>query len=467
MRASLDEVSVGLIDEFCVLCNVWLAGNAAQHTHGEKHVKWREAAQTVFRRTAPAACVLAATLLRRALESEVREHYCLRCRQHVGGKFRQAIQHLDSRRHRRKEEASVPSVPAMIREELPHAEDFLKGIFCSICLCVVPVQQEKHRLSKRHQRNLRTATSSASQMESAGVRREMWAELLRPMHGNVCCSCVEYVAAEDVMQHLTSPQHKAARAAAQGVKRKGDTESLRSLLDSAEEYSADGYCSVCDATVRASMWTRHTQGKRHNMELLRAYRDPNGQVQLWKERFSAALEKKHERAVNAAKRAPTVEVLSVPLDAVLSQDASAGKTSINCSHLPSGSFSLVEAPLLFFFLKGCCLLCDCEVAPQSTSLVATPVCKEHCRTSRHQEALHDFVALQREVGLEDAATAWAARWYAAAFCVLREESACWRECAEGLRLHTRDDFLKLLEDDLRADAFSGSVCALRPVPCSP
>ncbi|RNF10171.1 hypothetical protein TraAM80_01748 [Trypanosoma rangeli] len=462
MQALLDEVSVGLIDEFCVLCNVWLAGNVAQHTHGKKHVKWNETAQAVFRQTAPAACVLVAALLCHELECEVRDHYCLCCRQHVGEKFFQAIQHLNSSGHRRKKESPALFVSTVIREGLPHGDGFVQDIFCSICLCVVPMQQEKHRLSKRHQRNLRVATSSASQMEAAKVRREMWTELLQPMHGNVCCSCAEYVAVEDIMQHFTSAQHKKAHAAAQGTKHKEGMTSLRSLLESAKEYTADGYCSVCDVTVRSSMRAHHTQGKRHNMELLRAHCEPNRQLRLWKERFNIAVEKKRERLVNADKKASTVEVPSDPLDALISHDTHVDKTPGTYQSQASESFPLVDTPLLFFFLKGCCILCNCSVAPQSTRLVATPVCKEHCLSSRHQEALRDFVFLQRKVELEDAATAWAARWYAAAFGVLREECACWRECAEGLGLHTHDDFLKLLEDNFRIDAFLEAVCALRP-----
>ncbi|ESL05147.1 hypothetical protein TRSC58_07230 [Trypanosoma rangeli SC58] len=351
MQALLDEVSVGVIDEFCVLCNVWLAGNAAQHTHGKKHVKWSEAAQAVFRQTAPAACVLVAALLSHELKCELRDHYCLCCRQHVGGKFFQAIQHLGSRGHRRKEGAAPLFVSAVVRKELPYADGFVQGIFCSICLCVVPVQQEKHRLSKRHQRNLRVVTSSASQMEAAEVRREMWTELLQPMHGNICCSCTEYVAVEDIMQHFTSAQHRAAHAAAQGTKHKEEMTSLRSLLESAKEYTADSYCSVCDVTVRSSMRAQHTQGKRHNMELLRAHREPNEQLRLWKERFKIAVEKKRERLVNADKKASTVEVPLEPLNVLISHDTPAGKPPGKCPSQASESFPLVDTPLLFSFSK--------------------------------------------------------------------------------------------------------------------
>ncbi|EKF35633.1 hypothetical protein MOQ_002327 [Trypanosoma cruzi marinkellei] len=460
MKMLLEEASVGLIDEFCILCNVWLAGNVSQHTHGEKHLRWSEAAQAVFRQTAPAACVLAATLLRREVEGEVRGHYCSRCSQHVGGKFRQAIQHLDSRRHHRKEEKQTPLVSTVIKEASLHSEGFVQGVFCSICLCVVPVQQEKHLLSKRHQRNLRAAMSSASQTKAAEARQEMWVELLQPLHGNICCSCAAYVPVGDIMQHFTSERHKRAHTFAKGIKDKDGDKGLRGLLENAEEHTADRYCSVCDVTLRASMRTHHAQGKRHNMELLNAYRDPEGHIKLWRERFNTSLAKERGNSPNVGHTMPTVEVPSAPLDSLISV-APSSETPEKCPQESSGRSLLADMPLPFFFINGLCILCDCVVAPQSTGLVATPLSKEHCRTPKHKEALDAFVFQQREMGRVDAATAWAARWYEEAFGALREECASWRECAERLSLYTSDDFMKLLQDNLRTDAFVEAVCLLR------
>ncbi|PBJ68659.1 hypothetical protein BCY84_21143 [Trypanosoma cruzi cruzi] len=460
MKILLEEASVGLIDEFCILCNVWLAGNVSQHTHGEKHLRWSEAAQAVFRQTAPAACVLAAALLRRVVEGEVWDHYCSRCSQHVGGKFRQAIHHLDSRRHHRKEEKQTSLVSTVIKETSLHSDGFVQGVFCSMCLCVVSVQQEKHLLSKRHQRNLRAAMSSASQTEAAEARQEMWVELLQPLHGNICCSCAAYVPAEDIIQHFTSERHKRAHSFAQGIKDKEGDKDLRGFLENAEEHAADRYCSVCDVTLRASMRTQHAQGKRHNMELLKAYRDPEGQINLWRERFIASLAKERGRFPNVDNTVPTVEVPSAPPDSLTSV-APTSATPEKCPQEPSGTCLLADMPLLFFFINGLCILCDCVVTPQSTGLVATPVGKEHCRTPKHKETLDAFVFQQREMGQVDVATAWAARWYKDAFGALREECASWRECAERLSLYTSDDFMKLLQDDLRADAFVEAVSLLR------
>ncbi|ORC85670.1 uncharacterized protein TM35_000331270 [Trypanosoma theileri] len=479
MSVSLDDISLNVLGEYCVLCNVWIAGNAVQHVSGEKHQKWSEAARTLFRRTAPAACVLAATLLLYELKKDVRDHYCVRCCHPVGGGFRQAVQHIGSKHHAKRQMHPPRASQSVVHDRPSHLCDLVHEVICPLCDCVVPTQPERHLLSGRHQRNLQNVSSCESQMQVVMARREMWCESLLLLKGNICCSCVEYIPTENIMSHFTSPHHKTSAAStaaalnSSNCVKKENVGNLHYLLECAHQFTVEGYCAVCDLILRStssSTLAHHKQEKRHNMQLLRARRDPVASLELWQLRLTAAAEK-HEKRVRETST-DMVDPTALTTTTPRTPECDAISNKIEDDHCLDPKLvrdAILNAPLLFFFVNGRCILCDMDVVPQCTHLIASSICKKHCSTPKHKSALELFLSKHKirdaanvetmtEAGAAATTVEWAARWYEAVFRSLRE-NPLWQEPAETERFHTYDDFIELIQDEKQSLVFTDALCA--------
>ncbi|KAH9599622.1 hypothetical protein LSM04_008833 [Trypanosoma melophagium] len=476
MPISVDDVSLNVLKDYCILCNVWITGNAMQHISGEKHVKWSEAARVVFRGTAPAACVLAATLLLYELEKDVRDHYCIRCCHHVGGGFRHAVQHIGSRHHVKRQMNPLRAAQSLVHNNgRMHFCGLVQEVICPLCDCVVSTQPERHLLSGRHQRNLQNVASCGSQMQVVIARREMWCESLFSLKGNICCSCVEYIPTENIMSHFSSPNHKASSAATAAALnsstcvRKENVGNLHYLLECAHQFTVEGYCAVCDLVLRSSSSStvaHHKQEKRHNMQLLRARRDPAASLELWRLRLTAATEKYEKRVREASSDIdPTTLITNTPRTPEC-DGVSNGIEVEQCLDPNLVRNAIQNAPLLFFFVNGRCVLCDVDVVPQSTHLIAASTCKKHCSTIEHKSELEMFLGKNKmtdttNVGSRvgtSASAEWAACWYEAVFRSLRG-NPLWQEPAESEKFQTCDDFIELVQDERQSALFADALCA--------